>query len=117
MGEAAGRGADVVLITSDNPRSEEPEAIMAEIERGLFPRGVAILPRSRAERLLTGGGRGYDLIVSRRQAIRTAIRLARPDDVVLVAGKGHEDYQIIGLRRDYFDDRREAALQMAVIRR
>jgi UDP-N-acetylmuramyl-tripeptide synthetase len=117
MGEVAGRGADVVLLTSDNPRSESPEAIMAEIERGLYPEGMALLPRGRAEQILTAGGRGFDLIVSRRAAIRTAIRFARANDVVLLAGKGHEDYQIIGGRRDYFDDRREAALQMAVIKR
>jgi len=117
MGEVAGRGGDVVLITSDNPRGEEPEAIMAEIERGLYPEGMALLPRGRAEQLLASGGRGFDLVVSRRAAIRTAIRFARPNDVVLLAGKGHEDYQIIGRSRNYFDDRREAALQMAVIKR
>ncbi len=117
MGEVAGRGADVVLITSDNPRSEAAEAIIAEIERGLYPGGMALLPRGRAEHFLASGGRGFDLIVSRRAAIRTAIRFARPNDVVLLAGKGHEDYQIIGRQRNYFDDRREAALQMAVIKR
>jgi UDP-N-acetylmuramyl-tripeptide synthetase len=117
MGAAAGRLADVVLITSDNPRSEEPPAIMAEIERGLSgPDGHSLLPRGRAESLLASGGRGYDLVVSRRQAIRLAVGYARPGDVVLLAGKGHEDYQLIKGQKFYFDDRREAALQMQVVR-
>jgi UDP-N-acetylmuramyl-tripeptide synthetase len=117
MGAAAGRLADVVLITSDNPRSEAPLTIMAEIERGLYDAdGHPLLPRLRAESVLAGGGRGYDLVVSRRQAIRLAVGYARPGDVVLVAGKGHEDYQIIGARRVHFDDREEAALQMQVVR-
>lgn len=117
MGAAAGRLADVVLITSDNPRSEAPLTIMAEIERGLYDAdGHLLLPRLRAESALAEGGRGYDLVVSRRQAIRLAVGYARPGDVVLVAGKGHEDYQIIGARRVHFDDREEAALQMQVVR-
>jgi len=117
MGAAAGQLADVVLVTSDNPRSEEPLAIMAEIEPGICPAGgQPLLPRLRAESLLAGGGRGYDLVVSRRQAIRLAVGCARPGDVVLLAGKGHEDYQIIGRQKFYFDDRHEAALQMQVVR-
>ena len=117
MGEAAGGLADVVLITSDNPRSEEPLAIMAEIEKGLMSADShPLLPRLRAESILAGGGRGYDLIPSRRQAIRLAVGLARPGDVVLLAGKGHEDYQIIKGQRFHFDDRQEAALQMQVVR-
>jgi len=116
MGEVAGRLADVVLITSDNPRSEEPSAIMTAIEQGLCPGGQALLPRGRAEHLLAGAERGYDLIESRRQAIRLAVRHARPDDVVLLAGKGHEDYQLIGGQKLHFDDCQEAALAMQVVR-
>ncbi|HSH13002.1 MAG TPA: UDP-N-acetylmuramoyl-L-alanyl-D-glutamate--2,6-diaminopimelate ligase [Desulfurivibrionaceae bacterium] len=117
MGEVAGRLADVVLITSDNPRSEEPLTIMGEIERGLYGAdGRPLLPRLRAESVLAGGGRGYDLVVSRRQAIRLAVRYGRPGDVVLLAGKGHEDYQLIKGHKYYFDDRLEAALQMQVVR-
>lgn len=117
MGAAAGRLADVVLITSDNPRSEEPLAIMAEIERGLYGAdGRPLMPRLRAESVLASGGRGYDLVVSRRQAIRLAVRYGRSGDVVLLAGKGHEDYQIIKGQKFHFDDRREAALQMQVLR-
>ena len=115
MGEAAGRLADVVLITSDNPRSEEPGAIMAGIESGLYPGGQGLMARGRAEWLLIGGGRGYDLIESRRQAIRLAVRHARPDDVVVLAGKGHEDYQLIGGKKFHFDDCQEAALEMQVV--
>jgi UDP-N-acetylmuramyl-tripeptide synthetase len=117
MGTVAGQLADVVLITSDNPRSEEPLAIMAEIERGLYKAdGHLLLPRLRAESVLSSGGRGYDLVVSRRQAIRLAVGYARPGDVVLLAGKGHEDYQLIKGRKFHFDDRQEAALQMQVVR-
>ena len=116
MGAVAGRLADVVLITSDNPRSEEPVAIMAAIEQGLYPGGQPLLARGRAEGLLVGPGRGYDLIESRREAIRLAVRYARPDDVVLLAGKGHEDYQLIGGQKLHFDDCQEAALEMQVVR-
>lgn len=115
MGEVAGRLADVVLITSDNPRSEEPVAIMAAIEQGLYPAGQALLRRGRAESLLASAGRGYDLIASRRQAIRLAIRYARPDDVVVLAGKGHEDYQLIEGKKFHFDDCQEAAMAMQVV--
>ncbi|NTV13991.1 MAG: UDP-N-acetylmuramoyl-L-alanyl-D-glutamate--2,6-diaminopimelate ligase [Desulfobulbaceae bacterium] len=116
MGEVAGRLADVVLITSDNPRSEAPAAIMAAIEHGLYPGGKALLGRGRVEGLLTGTGRGYDLIESRRQAIRLAVRYAQPGDVILLAGKGHEDYQLIGGKKFHFDDCQEAAVQMQVVR-
>jgi UDP-N-acetylmuramyl-tripeptide synthetase len=114
MGEIAGRLADVVLVTSDNPRSEEPASILAGIERGLRA-GRPPLPRLRAEPLLRAGGRGYDLIESRREAIGLAIRGSRPGDVILIGGKGHEDYQITRTGRHFFDDRLEARRQAAVI--
>ncbi|MEW6219186.1 MAG: UDP-N-acetylmuramoyl-L-alanyl-D-glutamate--2,6-diaminopimelate ligase [Thermodesulfobacteriota bacterium] len=108
MGRIAGELADIVLVTSDNPRSEAPEAIMAAIERGLAGSRLA---RNRAELLLSQPGRtGYDLVPCRRQAIATAVSLARPGDVVLIAGKGHETYQIIGGSRRQFDDRLQARL-------
>jgi len=106
MGEAAGRLADVVLVTSDNPRSEPPERILAEIEAGL---GRTALGRGPAAAILNQeAGQGYDVIIDRRQAIDTAIRYCRPDDVVLISGKGHEEYQISGSVRTFFDDRLEA---------
>ncbi|MDK2784154.1 MAG: UDP-N-acetylmuramoyl-L-alanyl-D-glutamate--2,6-diaminopimelate ligase [Bacillota bacterium] len=94
MGRLAVRYADLVFITSDNPRSEDPLAIIREIEAG-----------ARAEEGATGK---YSLVPDRQEAIREALAAARPDDVVLIAGKGHETYQIIGDRILPFDDRQVA---------
>ena len=113
MGEIAGRLADVIVITSDNSRSEEPRQIMAEIEAGLAGAGNTPLPRTPISELLQSGGMGYDLIESRREAIRLTIASAAPDDVVLICGKGHETYQIVGDKKYFFDDRLEAAEQLA----
>jgi len=88
MGEIAVRLSDVVVATSDNPRSENPNLILAEIEPGLA-RGPA----------------SFQLQSDRREAIRAALLLARPGDTVVIAGKGHEDTQIIGARAFAFDDR------------
>lgn len=88
MGEAAGRGADFTILTSDNPRDEEPEAIIREIEAGLRP---------------TRGA--FASIPDRRAAIGEALSMARAGDVVLIAGKGHEQYQMVGSRAFPFDDR------------
>lgn len=95
MGAIAARLADVVIITSDNPRSEDPEAICREVEAGVLAAGP---PPG-----------GYHVIVERRDAIREAIRLAQPGDIVLIAGKGHETYQVFRDRTVHFDDREEAA--------
>lgn len=106
MGDIAARLADGVLLTSDNPRSEDPDAIIAAIEEG-----VRVLPirRQRAEVFLSNGWHGcYDVIPERRLAIRTAVLFSRPGDIVLLAGKGHEDYQLIGGRKIFLDDRLEA---------
>jgi len=106
MGKVAGRLADVVVVTSDNPRSEEPRQILADIEAGLR---AAAVPRLRAEALLSRPGmRGYDIIPSRREAIAVAVRGAGPGDVVLIAGKGHECYQLGAAGKTFFDDRVEA---------
>jgi UDP-N-acetylmuramoyl-L-alanyl-D-glutamate--2,6-diaminopimelate ligase len=104
MGEAAGRGADLVVVTSDNPRSEDPAAIIAAIVPGLAPAAVAPIDRAAALR----GASGFVVEPDRRAAIRLAIEAAREGDAVLVAGKGHEDYQIVGTQRHHFDDREEA---------
>lgn len=112
MGRLAGMLSDIALATSDNPRSEEPARILSEIEAGLRD---SPLKRMRAEILFRNRWRGYDLIVSRRQAIRTAINCSGPGDVILISGKGHETYQIIGRSRNFFDDRREAAMQDKII--
>ncbi|MFA6028748.1 MAG: UDP-N-acetylmuramoyl-L-alanyl-D-glutamate--2,6-diaminopimelate ligase [Elusimicrobiota bacterium] len=92
MGEAAAAGSDVVLATSDNPRGEDPLAILAAVEEGL----------KRA------GRQNYRIVPDRREAIREAVRLAQPEDLVLIAGKGHEDHQILRERTVRFDDREVA---------
>jgi len=102
MGAIAAEKSHYAVLTSDNPRSEPPEAILAEIEAGY---------------LAAGGSRDrYAVIPDRRAAIRKAVEMAEPDDVVLIAGKGHETYQIIGSETLPFDDRlvaREAILGRA----
>jgi UDP-N-acetylmuramoyl-L-alanyl-D-glutamate--2,6-diaminopimelate ligase len=87
MGQAAGQGSDFVVATSDNPRSEEPLAILAEIEPGLKATGVS-----------------YTIEPDRAAAIHLALREARAGDVVLIAGKGHEKEQILAGRTIPFDD-------------
>ncbi len=91
MGETAGALSHLVIVTSDNPRSEDPEAIIAEIEEGLRRTSTP-----------------YVKIVDRGEAIRMAIALAEPGDIVLIAGKGHETYQILKDRVIPFDDREVA---------
>lgn len=103
MAAAVAAGSDWVILTSDNPRSENPLDILQEIENGI-PRDS--LRKSTAEDLSSGRfEKAYTIIPDRRSAMETAIELARPEDIVLIAGKGHEDYQIIGDRKIWFDDR------------
>jgi UDP-N-acetylmuramoyl-L-alanyl-D-glutamate--2,6-diaminopimelate ligase len=99
MGSIAGRLADRVIVTSDNPRTEEPMAIIAAIEEGLRDAG-----RTRC----AAGDRisaGYVIEPDRRAAIALALQTARAGDLIVIAGKGHEDYQIIGTEKRHFDDR------------
>jgi UDP-N-acetylmuramoyl-L-alanyl-D-glutamate--2,6-diaminopimelate ligase len=103
MGRLAGEHSDVAFITSDNPRSEDPLSIVKEIEKGMLDSGL----KKGGEN--THPGKGYFLEVDRRQAIRKAVAMAEETDVVLIAGKGHEDYQIIGSERRPFSDQEEAA--------
>jgi UDP-N-acetylmuramoyl-L-alanyl-D-glutamate--2,6-diaminopimelate ligase len=105
MGRAAAAGSQLVVVTSDNPRSEDPLAIIKEIEPGVRTAGLAPVTEAAARQ----GNPGYLVVPDRREAIRLAVSLARPGDAVLVAGKGHEDYQIWGTERRHFDDREEAA--------
>ncbi|HEY5626818.1 MAG TPA: UDP-N-acetylmuramoyl-L-alanyl-D-glutamate--2,6-diaminopimelate ligase [Nitrospira sp.] len=103
MGRVAVEYSDVVVLTSDNPRTEDPMAILQEVEAGVRE---ALQSQSQVE---------YHLVPDRRDAIAAAVRLARTGDIVLIAGKGHEDYQIIGTKKVHFDDRevaREAIQQM-----
>ncbi len=91
MGEAAGSLSDVVILTSDNPRTEDPDQILSDAQVGIEK-----------------SGKPYQKIVDRREAIHQAIGAARSNDLVLIAGKGHEDYQIIGRETFHFDDREVA---------
>ena len=102
MAEAVARWSDRVVVTSDNPRTEDPLQILADVERG-----IEKLRRVDAESLESAAG-SYVTIPDRRDAIALAIEIARPEDMVVIAGKGHEDYQIIGRERLPFDDRDEA---------
>lgn len=87
MGEIAGRYSDYVIVTSDNPRGEDPEDITARIEEGVYSTGAS-----------------YSVIPDRKKAIRKAAVLARKNTLIIVAGKGHEKYQIIGDKKLPFDD-------------
>ena len=100
MGLAAGQLSDVVFVTSDNPRSEDPERIIDDIMEGLSD------PMGAVER-----------IPDRREAIARAVREARPGDMVVVAGKGHENYQIIGERILPFSDVDELARALSETKR
>ncbi|MBX5483615.1 MAG: UDP-N-acetylmuramoyl-L-alanyl-D-glutamate--2,6-diaminopimelate ligase [Myxococcaceae bacterium] len=103
MGEAAAEGADLVVVTSDNPRTEDPDDIIQEITPGLEKHGVRRMSPAKAR----AGEKGYLVEVDRRAAIELACSLARPGDTVLVAGKGHEMYQVVGTEKKPFDDREE----------
>lgn len=97
MARAAADGADVLILTSDNPRTEDPQQILGDAAAGV--------PAERRGALTVE--------IDRAKAIAAAVAGARPDDTVLIAGKGHEDYQIIGTTRTHFDDREEAARALA----
>src|SRR5438876_12015953 len=96
MGEAAASLSDVVILTSDNPRTEDPNQILADAEVGIQKTG-----------------KPYEKIADRRQAIHHAIAQAQSDDLVLIAGKGHEDYQILGRETFHFDDKEIAREALA----
>jgi UDP-N-acetylmuramoyl-L-alanyl-D-glutamate--2,6-diaminopimelate ligase len=91
MGEVSGKIADFTIITSDNPRSEDPLAIINDIETGIKKTDAK-----------------YIKIVDRREAIKYAILNAKPDDIIVIAGKGHETYQIFKDKTIHFDDREVA---------
>ncbi len=87
MGKAAGRFADYCIVTSDNPRTESQQQIVVDIEEGLYETGC-----------------NYEIIDDRRKAIARALSMWRKGDLILIAGKGHENYQIIGSTKNYFSD-------------
>ncbi|HEY6568393.1 MAG TPA: UDP-N-acetylmuramoyl-L-alanyl-D-glutamate--2,6-diaminopimelate ligase [Actinomycetota bacterium] len=98
MGRAATAGADLTVLTSDNPRSEDPMSIIAQIEAGAVQ-----------------GGGDYVVEPDRRLAIRLALGQARPGDMVVIAGKGHEPYQVIGDTIEGFDDRQVAREELLAL--
>jgi UDP-N-acetylmuramyl-tripeptide synthetase len=102
MAKAVADLSDRAVATSDNPRTEDPLAILSDVERGLD--GLRRVDASQLDRT----ERSYALVVDRREAIGLALGIARSEDTVILAGKGHEDYQIIGRERLPFDDRVEA---------
>ncbi|HEX7507672.1 MAG TPA: UDP-N-acetylmuramoyl-L-alanyl-D-glutamate--2,6-diaminopimelate ligase [Polyangia bacterium] len=112
MGEAAALRADIALVTSDNPRTEKPESIIEMILEGVRRTGKPM--RSAAD--LAQGQIGFHVEPDRWAAISRAVALARVGDVVLLAGKGHENYQIIGTDKAHFDDREIAAAAFAARR-
>ncbi len=111
MGRIAAELSDLAIATSDNPRTEEPLTILEQIRSGILPLGVR---EYRPDEFVAGfAEKGFVMLENRREAIRLAVKLAGPDDIVLLAGKGHEDYQIIGKTKHHFDDREEAAAAFA----
>jgi UDP-N-acetylmuramoyl-L-alanyl-D-glutamate--2,6-diaminopimelate ligase len=107
MAEAVARWSDRIVATSDNPRTEDPEVILADVERGLAGH-ARVAPETLTE---TEGG--YCVLADRRRAIEVAIAIAHPEDTVVIAGKGHEDYQIVGRERLPFSDPLEARRALA----
>ncbi len=97
MGHIASQLSTQVIFTSDNPRSEDPQTIINEIEQGVEPQNV----------------RKTLAITDREQAIRTAVKIAQPNDVILIAGKGHETYQEIKGKRTHFDDYEKVRLALS----
>jgi len=101
MGRVAARASDLVILTSDNPRGEDALTIIEAIERGIRDE-LSARPPGRPSAF---SHQPYLTLPDRREAIERAIQTAESDDMVVIAGKGHEDYQIIGSRRLSFDDR------------
>jgi UDP-N-acetylmuramoyl-L-alanyl-D-glutamate--2,6-diaminopimelate ligase len=95
MAAAVTKASDLTVLTSDNPRTEDPAAILADIRAGVVA-GAEVIE-----------------IIDRPEAIAYAIRAARPEDVVVLAGKGHENYQIIGCQKHPMDDRELAREALA----
>lgn len=108
MARVACQQADWVYLTSDNPRTEDPQAIIADMLVGVDP-DIAGSPSAHCRTNGCGHGPEIRVIVDRAEAIRRCVLSAEPDDTVLLAGKGHENYQIVGQARRQFDDREHAA--------
>jgi UDP-N-acetylmuramoyl-L-alanyl-D-glutamate--2,6-diaminopimelate ligase len=107
MGRIAAQMSDLAVVTSDNPRTEDPFVILAQVKAGITPLGIREYDLHELDG--TFSDKGFVMLENRAEAIRLAVRLAQPGDIVLLAGKGHEDYQIIGKTKHHFDDREQAA--------
>ena len=94
MAAIAAELADVVVVTSDNPRTEDPQQILDDVLGGI------------------PGDTALTVMLDRAEAIAGAIKDAGPQDLVLIAGKGHEDYQILGTQKVHFDDREQALIAL-----
>ena len=106
MGMASGRLSDLSVVTSDNPRTEDPMTIIGQIENGLVSLHKVRRDPEQINSSFSSGS--YVVVPDRRSAIRLACRLMLPGDILVIAGKGQEDYQILGRDRVHFDDREEA---------
>ena len=115
MGEIAARLCDLAVVTSDNPRTEDPMAIIAQILKGTRK----AIGREYSAADLNGGfeEKGYVVEADRRRAIQLGITVSEPGDTVLIAGKGHETYQILGTATIDFDDRQEARKALRAVSR
>jgi UDP-N-acetylmuramoyl-L-alanyl-D-glutamate--2,6-diaminopimelate ligase len=111
MGKAATDLSDIAIVTSDNPRTEDPLKIIDDIERGIAKDYVT---KFSPEEIASGiDKKGFTVVPDRLSAIELALSIAGINDIVLIAGKGHEDYQILGTRRISFDDRIVAKAALA----
>ena len=113
MGEIVARLCDLAIVTSDNPRTEDPLAIIDQILPGIKAAGAIQFPI--ADLKAGFDNKGYVIEPDRRRAIKLAIMASRPNDAVIIAGKGHETYQIIGKKTIDFDDREEARKALSAV--
>jgi len=109
MGEAAAELSDLPIVTSDNPRTEDPDKIISDITAGLEKGGLRRMGAAKAK----SGEKGYMVEADRNAAITLAVSLAKPGDVILLAGKGHENYQDADGVKKPFDDLEEARKALA----
>jgi UDP-N-acetylmuramoyl-L-alanyl-D-glutamate--2,6-diaminopimelate ligase len=98
MGRVVEQGSDIAIVTSDNPRTEDPLAVIEDIKKGLT-------------------GNNHLVVPDRKSAIYRAVEMALPGDIVLIAGKGHEDYHILGKKKIHFDDREVAIEALRELRK
>ncbi|MDY0361599.1 MAG: UDP-N-acetylmuramoyl-L-alanyl-D-glutamate--2,6-diaminopimelate ligase [Desulforegulaceae bacterium] len=111
MAEISAKNADITIITSDNPRTENEDEIIDDIENGL----KNILPKKDFAETANTDKNFYLIEKNRKKAIEKALLISNPDDCILIAGKGHETYQIIGTKKHHFDDREEVLEKVSKI--